>query len=72
MTVETFAEIVDAADKLTVDEQESLINILRRRIAERNRQRVAREVAEARNQHESGQSSSATVADIMKEIRDGS
>jgi len=65
-----FAEIVDAADELTLDEQESLIDILRRRVAQRNRARLVREVAEARNEHQSGRSVKATVADIMDEIRD--
>ncbi len=68
----TFAEIVDAADKLTLDEQESLISILRRRIAEQNRAQLAREVAQARNEHQSGQSVKATTAQIMDEIRDAS
>lgn len=65
-----FAEIVDAADELTLDEQESLIDILRRRVAQRNRARLVREVVETRNEYQSGQSVKATVADIMDEIRD--
>jgi len=64
-----FSEVVDAADNLSVDEQESLIGILRRRIAERNRERLMREVTDARAEHESGQSRPGTVAEIMDEIR---
>ncbi|HUS39594.1 MAG TPA: hypothetical protein VMX74_09090 [Pirellulales bacterium] len=64
-----FSEIVDAADNLSVDEQESLIGILRRRIAERNRRRLMREVTDARAEHKSGQSRPGAGADIMDEIR---
>jgi len=65
----TFSEIVEAADNLSVDEQESLIGLLRRRIAERNRARLTREVAEARAEHQSGKSRPAAIADIMDDIR---
>ena len=63
----TFADIVDAADKLSVDEQEALLEILRRRIATRNRAEIARDVQSARTEHASGQSHVATVAQIMDE-----
>ena len=32
-----FGEVLDAADRLTVDEQETLVAILRRRLAEQGR-----------------------------------
>ena len=44
----TFSDVVDAADDLSVDEQETLVEILRRRIAKRNREALVRDVAEAR------------------------
>jgi hypothetical protein len=65
----TFADIVEAADNLSVDEQETLLGILRRRIAERNRVELAREVAESRAEFASGRSQSVTVPQIMDEIR---
>ena len=63
----TFADVVDAADKLSADEQESLLKILRRRIAERNRTRLAADVAEARAEFVSGDARPATVQQIMDE-----
>lgn len=65
----TFAEIVDAADQLTVEEQESLVDILSRRIAEARRAELVRDVNEARNEHRRGGTAKAAVADIMDEIR---
>ncbi|NLX53670.1 MAG: hypothetical protein GXY58_01000 [Planctomycetaceae bacterium] len=63
----TFADIVDAADRLSVDEQETLLEILRRRIATRNRAELAHDVRAARAEHANGQSHVATVAQIMDE-----
>jgi len=63
----TFAEIVDAADRLTVAEQEELVEILRRRIAERNRSGLLAEVQEARAEYAAGQAGPATAREIMDE-----
>jgi hypothetical protein len=65
----TFADVVDAADKLSADEQESLLKILRRRIADRNRAKLAADVAEARAEFVSGATRPATVQQIMDEAR---
>lgn len=65
----TFADVVDAADKLSTDEQESLLKILHRRIAERNRARLAADVAEARAEFVSGGTRPATVQQIMDEAQ---
>ena len=43
-----FGEILDAADRLTAAEQEALVAILRRRLAERGRKRIAADIAESR------------------------
>jgi len=44
----TFSDVVDAADDLTIDEQETLLEILRRRIAVHKRDALVRDVADAR------------------------
>ena len=63
----TFADVVDAADKLSVDEQETLLAILRRRIAERNRAQIVRDVQSSRSEHAGGQTQMSTVTQIMDE-----
>lgn len=65
----TFADVVDAADKLSAEDQESLLELLRRRIAERNRPKLAADVAEARAEFVSGGARPATVQQIMDEVR---
>ena len=65
----TFSDIVDAADDLSVDEQETLVGILRRRIAKRNRDALVRDVAEARGEFQTGQARASSVGNIMDEVR---
>jgi hypothetical protein len=65
----TFSDVVDAADDLSVDEQETLIEILRRRIAKRNREALVRDVAEARAEFQTGRASTSSVSDIMEDLR---
>jgi hypothetical protein len=64
----TFNTVLDAADALSLQEQETLIEILRHRIAERNRQRLIKDVQEARRDFAQGQCKEATVDEIMREI----
>ena len=68
----TFSEIVEAADHLSVDEQVTLLEILQRRIATRNRASSVRDVAEARREFQGGQLRPASVSDIIAEVRGAS
>jgi hypothetical protein len=63
----TFADIVDLADKLSADEQETLLEILGRRIAQRRRAELAGEIRQAREEFARGESRPATVRQIMDE-----
>ncbi len=64
----TFSAVLDAADALSPQEQETLIDILRHRIAESNRQRLIEEVQEARRDFAQGKCQEATADEIMREI----
>lgn len=63
-----FSDILDAADGLSVDEQIALLEILQRRIAERNRAQLVRDVATARAEFAKGQARPASVKDIIDEV----
>ena len=65
----TFADVVEAADRLSTDEQESLLEILRCRIAEKGRAKLAADVVEARAEFVCGGARSATAQQIMAEVR---
>lgn len=68
----TFSDIVEAADHLSVDEQMTLLEILQRRIATRNRVALVRDVAEARREFQGGQLRPTSVSEIIAEARGAS
>jgi hypothetical protein len=63
-----FGEVLEAADHLSQDEQEELIAILQRRLAQAARQRLAAEIQEARQEFAQGRCAPATPEELMREI----
>jgi len=63
-----FGEVLDAADQLSVEEQEELVEVLHRRVIERRREEIAAEIQEARHEYESGACRPSTPEDILKDI----
>ena len=66
-----FGEVLEAADHLSQDEQEELIAILHRRLAQAARQRLATEIQEARREFTAGRCLPATPDELMREIMNG-
>jgi hypothetical protein len=64
----TFAEILDAASSLSADEQQALLEIMSRRIAERNRAGILRDVKSGREEIAVGSARPTSVSDIMNEV----
>ena len=62
-----FADALDAAENLDPEAQVELIAVLRRRVAERGRERIAATVEQARREFASGQSKPMTAAEIVRE-----
>ena len=63
----TFSDVVNATDELTAEEQETLLELLRRRLADRKRAQLARDVAEGRAEYASGRAKRMSVNEIMDE-----
>lgn len=63
-----FGEVLEAADHLSPEDQQALIAILRRRLAEAGRQRVVADVQEARQAFAAGQCRPVTPDELMREI----
>lgn len=63
-----FAEVLEAADRLSTDEQMELVEVLRKRIVEQRRREIAQDIREARQEFASGRCRPATPDDILKEI----
>ncbi len=60
--------VLDAAEKLSLDEQETLVDILSHRITERRRSELAKDVWDARQEFSDGACRSATPDELMKDI----
>lgn len=65
----TFADILESAEKLDDDAQAELVALLSRRLAERGRERVAATVAQARREFAAGQCQAMTAAEVMREAQ---
>ena len=63
-----FNELLEAVDHLSPDEQESLIDVVRHRIAEYRRQEISKLVFSARKEYQQGKLSPETPQDIMNSI----
>ena len=66
--VVTFDEVLDAIEHLPVEQQANLVEVVRRRLAERGRQRIVADAREARAEHAAGNTRAMSVDDLMREI----
>ena len=64
----SFGDTLDAIEQLSKDEQEDLLEIVRHRVAERNRTRLIAEVREAEQEYAAGKCAPASPDEILKEI----
>ena len=63
-----FDEVLEAVEQLSMEDQEVLMEIVRRRVAERGRKRLAAEIQEAQREFEDGNCRASTVDELMNEI----
>ncbi|NES20901.1 MAG: hypothetical protein F6K41_18695 [Symploca sp. SIO3E6] len=68
MTQTTFAEILESADQLPLEDQENLIIILQNRLRERRRTERVRDVQEAEQEFAEGKCQPVPPEQLMKEI----
>jgi hypothetical protein len=68
MTQSTFADLIEAAEQLPLEEQEDLIHILKNRLRDRKRAALVKDVAEAQQEFAQGKCEPMTPAEIMGEI----
>ncbi len=64
----TFAEILEAAEQLPLEDQENLIHILQNRLRDQKRTELIRDVQEAQQEFAQGQCQPLTPEQIMEEI----
>ena len=68
MTETTFAEILERADELSLEDQENLIRILQNRLRDQLRSERVRDVQEAQQEFASGKCQPVTPEQLMEEI----
>jgi len=63
-----FSDVVDATDRLTLEEKETLLEILRNRIVEERRAQLKREIEQSERKYAAGKCKPATPRQIMRDI----
>ncbi len=64
-----FGQILEEADGLPPEDQETLISILQNRLRERRRAELVKDVQKAAKEFEQGKARPVTPDELMKEIR---
>lgn len=63
-----FADLVEMIDRLPLDQRESLVDVVRKRIADDERRRIAASIRSARREHRQGRCKPVTPDELMREI----
>jgi len=67
-TRDTFDEVLDAVENLPDEQQQDLVDVVQRRLAERGRKRIAADVADALAEFAVGKAKPSDVDSLMREI----
>ena len=68
MTPISFADILEAAEQLSLEDREDLIRILQNRLTEQKRADIITDVKEAQQEFTQGRCQPVTPEELMKEI----
>ncbi|HXZ43272.1 MAG TPA: hypothetical protein VEH53_00470 [archaeon] len=63
-----FGEVLEAVGNLSLEEQETLVDVLQRRIIEHRREELASDIQQAQQEFEEGRCRPVAPAELMKEI----
>lgn len=68
MASTTFDQVLDAIENLPIEQQEDLLDVVRRRLAERGRQQIVADAHEARAEFAAGKTRAISIDDLVREI----
>ncbi|MBG1242537.1 MULTISPECIES: hypothetical protein [unclassified Nostoc] len=68
-SVSRLDQVLESIEDLSVDEQETLIDLISHRLAERRRSEIAANIAQAQVEYQTGKVFRGTVTQIMDELR---
>jgi DNA-binding transcriptional regulator YbjK len=63
--VSNFERVLESVEALSVDEQEALIELVKRRLAERRRSEIAQNIAQAHREYQEGKVFRGTTDEII-------
>ena len=66
--ITSFYEILESVEQLSVEDQEALIDLVRRRLVERRRAEIATNIVKAQEEYKTGQVFRGTVDELMTEL----
>ena len=66
----SFNDVLEAVEGLSFDKQETLVGILRRRLAERRRAELVQDAREAYEEYQRGECRPTTPQELVREIRE--
>ena len=69
-TTTQFETILESVERLPEDDQAVLVELVRQRLAERRRHEIAKNIAESREEYQSGKVQRGTVDDLLAEMKD--
>jgi DNA-binding NtrC family response regulator len=64
----SFNDILEAVAKMSLDDQESLLKVLRQRQHERRRAQIAKDIKAARREHKAGKGKTRTPLKVMDDV----
>jgi len=64
----SFADVLEAADQLPLDDQEMLADVLHRRVVAQRRRHLVAEVREAKEEYQKGQTRPTSPDELIAEI----
>ena len=67
--MKTYGQVIDSIEALPEEQQESLLELVQRRLTERRREALAKSVQEARKELKCGKLRPARPAEIMRKVR---
>ncbi|MDP8228508.1 MAG: hypothetical protein P9M15_03550 [Candidatus Electryoneaceae bacterium] len=67
-SIMTFNNLLEAIDNLSLDEQETLAEVLHRRLIDQKRTMLAKDIQDTRQEFREGRCQSASPDEIMTEI----
>jgi hypothetical protein len=65
----SFDAVLESVEALSVEEQEALLDLVRRRLVERRRSEIAANMARAQEEYKTGKMFRGTVDELMAELK---